>query len=107
MEFDFTTPGTPQRNGLVEQKFATAFNQVCAMLNGRKFSSFRQKGSLAKANSTAVILKNNLITPNRDLTPFQQFLEKEKRSILASVQKFGEICITMYRDNSHGPKLAN
>ncbi len=39
MFFEYTTPGTPQQNGRVEQKFATLYNRVRAMLNGGKFTS--------------------------------------------------------------------
>ena len=45
--------------------------------------------------------KNNLLTPNRAL------FGKGKRSIMFSMQKFGEMCITTYRDNTHWVKLAN
>ena len=38
--FKYTVPGMPQQNGYVEQKIATHFNWVCAMLNGGKFNAF-------------------------------------------------------------------
>ena len=31
IEFEYTSPGTPQQNGCVEQKLATLFNHVCAI----------------------------------------------------------------------------
>ena len=40
MDFEYTTPCAPQQNVLVEPKFVILFNQVCIMLNSRKFSSF-------------------------------------------------------------------
>ena len=33
--------------------------------------------------------------------------EKGKRSIITTMQKFGEMCIATYKDNSHQAKLAN
>ena len=48
-----------------------------------------------------------MITPLRDLSLFQQLFGKGKRSILTSVQRFGEICMMTYHDNSHQTKLAN
>ena len=45
--------------------------------------------------------------PNRNLGTFHQFFGKEKRSILSLMQKFGEMCISTYRDNTHWAKLAN
>ena len=42
-----------------------------------------------------------------DLCLFQQFFGKGKRSIMSSVQTFGEMNITTYKDNSHQAKFAN
>ena len=83
MEFKYTAPGIPQQAGLVEWKVATLFNRVCAMLNGRKFPLFLRKSIQAKAYNTATLLENNLVTPNRDSSPFQQLSGKGKRSILS------------------------
>ena len=40
-------------------------------------------------------------------SPFQQFFGKGKKSVLALMQKFGEMCITTFKDNTHWAKLAN
>ena len=93
-----------QQNGHIKRKFATLFNQACAMLNCRKFNTYLSNGLLAKAANTTMLLKNNLLTPNRNLSPFQKFFGKGKRSILSS---FGELYIATYRDNTHWAKLAN
>ena len=77
------------------------------MLNGGKFSTYLQIGLWAEAANTATILENHLITPNRTLSLFQQFFGKGKSNVLASMQKFGEMCITTYKDNTHQAKLAN
>ena len=61
----------------------------------------------AKATNTALLLKNNSITPNRTLSPFQQFFGKRKRIILSLIQKFDEMCSTTYKENIHRAKLAN
>ena len=61
---------------------------------------------MAKAANTTMLFKNNLITPNRNLSPFQQFSRKGKRIIVSLMQKFGEMCITNYRDDTHWTKLA-
>ena len=37
IEFEFTAPGTPQQNGVVECKFATLFGRARAMLNKAGF----------------------------------------------------------------------
>ena len=107
INFEYTAPGTPQQNGCIERKFATLFNRVCAMLNGGKFTTYLQSGLWAEATNTAMLLENNMITPNRTLSPFQQFFGRGKKNDLTSMQKIGEMCITTYKDNSHGAKFAN
>ena len=77
------------------------------MLNGGKFTQYLCSGLLAEAANTATFLKNHLTTPNRSLNPFQQFFGKGKSHVLKSMQKFGEICIVSFKDNTHQAKLAN
>ena len=54
-----------------------------------------------------MLLENNLITPNSTLSPFQRFFGKGKKNDLTLMQKFDEMCIATYKDNSHQAKLAN
>ena len=77
------------------------------MLNGGKFNAYLLNGLWAEAANTATTLKNNLITPNRTLSPFQQFFEKGKKNVLTAMQKFGEMCIATFKDNTHRAKFAN
>ena len=77
------------------------------MLNGGKFTAYLQIGLWAEASNTAMILKNNLITPTRTLSSFQQFFGKGKQNILASMQKFGEMCIATFKNKTHRAKFAN
>ena len=93
INFKYTAPGIPQQNGHIKHKFATLFNWVHVMLNGSKFTAYLQSGLWADAANTAALLKNNLITTNRTLSPFQQFFGKGKKTVLTSIQKFGEMCI--------------
>ena len=62
------------------------------MLKDRKFNAFLQNALRAEAANTAMLLKNNLLTPNRTLSPFNNFLERE---------------VTTQQDNSHCAELAN
>ena len=77
------------------------------MLNGGKFTTYLWSHLCAEAVNTAMLLKNNFITQNRTLSPFEQFFGKGKKHVLTSMQKFGEMCITTYKDNTHWAKLAN
>ena len=63
------------------------------MLNSDKFTAYLWSGLGAEAANTATFHENNLVTPNRTLSPFQQFFGKGKKNVLASMQKFGESTI--------------
>ena len=106
MEFEFTTPSTPQQYSHIEGKFDTLFNLVHVMLNDRKFTAFLRNDLWDEATNTVTLRKNNII-PNIAISTFQQFFLKGKRIILSTVQKLCEMCITTYRDNTHWTKLAN
>ena len=72
MDFEYTAPGMPQQNGHVEQKFATLINQVHTI-----------PGLWTNAANTTMLLKNNLLTPNRTLAHFNNFWDgKEKHHFL-------------------------
>ena len=60
------------------------------MLNGGKFTAYLQSSLWAEAANTATLLENNLVTPNRTLSPFQQFFGKGKKTVLASMQNLVE-----------------
>jgi len=53
VQFEYTSPGTPQQNGRVERKFATLYGRVRAMLNGAKLTSVLRKGLWTECASTA------------------------------------------------------
>ena len=107
VDFKCTALGMLQQKGHIKRKFAILFNQFHAMLNGGKFNAYLWNGLWAKASNTAMLLENNLLTPTRNLSSFQQFFGEEKRIILSLMQKFCEMCITTYSDNTHWAKLDN
>ena len=107
VDFEYTAPGTPQQNVCIERKFATLFNQVCVMLSSSKFNAYLCNSLWTKAVNTTMLLENNLSTLNRILSPFQHFFGKRRKRIPSWMQKFGEMCITTYRNNTHQAKLVN
>ena len=76
------------------------------MLNAGKFTAYLWSGLWAEVANTSMLLQNNLIIPNMTLSPFQQYLGRGK-NVLALMQKFGEMCIATFKDNTHWAKLAN
>ena len=79
IQFKYTMPGISQQNVQVEQKFATLLKGTCAMLNGRNFSSFLRNKLWTEAASTTNLLENKLLTPTRDLSPFQHHLGRKEK----------------------------
>ena len=73
-------PRYNQQNGCVQLKFATLLNRVYPMLKHGKFSAFLRNGLWVEANNIATLLENDLITPNGDLSPFQQFFGREREA---------------------------
>ena len=69
-DFEYTATGMPQQNGCIKRKFATLFNWVHAMLNVGKFNAYLQNGLCAKATNTAMLLKSNPLTLNKNLSSF-------------------------------------
>ena len=78
VNFKYTAPSIPQWNGCIEWKFATLFNRVHTMLNSGNFTAYLKNGLWAKAAYTNMLLENNIVTSNRNLSQFQQFLGREK-----------------------------
>ena len=76
VDFEYSVPSMPQQNGYAKRKFATLFN----LLNGGQFNAFLSNGLWAKAANTATLLKNSLLTLNRTLSLFQQFLGRKREA---------------------------
>ena len=79
--FEYAAPGTCQTEWSSQTEVCYLFQMGTCNAQGQKFFSL-QSGLRAKATNTAMILKNNHITPNRALSPFQQFFGKGKISLL-------------------------
>ena len=75
------------------------------MLNCGTFPHFLRNGLWAEAANTAKLVKNNLNTKSRDLSPFKHVFGKEKRSMSNTLYKFGEMCIITHSDNLQYAKL--
>ena len=79
VDFEYTALGMQQQNSHVKQKFATLFNWVCTLVSGGKFNAYLWNSLWAEAANSAILLKNNLSTPKKTLSPFQHFLRKERK----------------------------
>jgi hypothetical protein len=66
LTFEFTGPGSPQYNGVVERKFATLYyGRVRSMLNAAQLSAEHRSGLWAEAAQTATDIENSLVSVNQ------------------------------------------
>jgi hypothetical protein len=99
IQFEFTTPDTPEYNGKVERKFATLYGRVRAMLNSARLTKRLREGLWAEAASTAQQLENALVTDKRDQPSYNQFFKKEYPGF-RNRHPFGELAIVNYGDEN-------
>jgi hypothetical protein len=59
--FEYTAPGTPQQNGVVERAFPTLLGRGKAMMNIAGFTKIRREELWCEAATTATKLSNILI----------------------------------------------
>jgi transposase InsO family protein len=61
IRFEYTAPGTPQQNGVVERAFATLIARGRAMMNHAGFTMKKRKSLWCEAANTATAIDNLLV----------------------------------------------
>jgi hypothetical protein len=100
--FEYTAPGTPQQNGLVERAFATLTGRVRAMMNQAGIPINIRERLWAEAAGTATKLESILVH-DAD-TSYKKFFGTDppyKRHL----RVFGEIAVTSIPDRKLRPKV--
>ncbi|CAJ1937323.1 unnamed protein product [Cylindrotheca closterium] len=92
LTFEFTAPNTPQQNGRVERKFATAFGQVCAMMNTARMTETMRGNLWAEAADTATKLDTALVYQRGEQSSHQTFWKQEAR-FARHLRTFGEMAV--------------
>jgi hypothetical protein len=87
--FEYTGPGTPQYNGVVERKFATLYSSVRTMLHAAKVTKELCQGLWAECAKTATDIENMVATPNK-LKPALNMFYGIQEPKLKIMRKFGE-----------------
>ena len=77
IEFEFTAPGTPQQNGVVERAFPTLLGRGRAMMNVVGFTKEKREQLWCEAASTATRLDNILVNVKGEETPHKKFFKTE------------------------------
>ena len=71
--FEYTAPGTPQQNGVVERAFVTVMGRARAMMNHAGFTMAKKQQLWCEAAQTATMLDNILVQESAKSPPFTQF----------------------------------
>ena len=72
-EFEYTSPGTPQQNGVVEREFATLYGRTKAMLNWSKVDKSLRMKLWAECAHTATKLGNLLVNKESEKCAHEMF----------------------------------
>ena len=79
MIFEFTAPGTPQQNSVVERKIPTLVGRARAMLIEAGINSKEKGESWCEVISIATKLDNLIVRPDRTKQPYTLFYNKDAK----------------------------
>ena len=72
--FEYTAPGTPQQNGVVEGAFVIVMGRARAMMNHAGFTMTKRQQLWCESPQTATLLDNILVQDSAKHPPFTQYL---------------------------------
>ena len=73
---EFTSPGTPQQNGVVERGFATIYSRMRLMVEYAVIHENLKTGLCPKCAATATKLENIMINPHKERFTHEKFYVK-------------------------------
>ena len=99
--FEYTAPGTPQQNGVVERAFVTVMGRARAMMNHAGFTMAKRQQLWCEAVQTATLLDNILVQDSAKSPPFTQVFGVDAK-YAKHLKGFGEMCVVADTDNKVG-----
>ena len=90
--FEYTAPGTPQQNGVVERAFVTLMARARAMMNFAGFTVKKRELLWCEAAQTVTHLDNILVQQEGKPPPFSWFY-KEDAKYAQHLRTFGEMAV--------------
>ena len=91
---EYSVPGTPQQNGVVERAFATLYGRVRAMLTYAKMKGEIRHKLWAECANTAKHLDGILILPNEKQSSYQK-KHTINTTYINNLRVFGEVGIIL------------
>ena len=101
MIFEFTAPGTPQQNSVVERKIPTLMGRSRAMMIEAGFSQQDRRKMWCEVISTATKLDNIMVRKERTKPPYTLFYSEEPE-YKKYLRSFGEMAVIAI---SYGKKM--
>ena len=95
--FEFTAPGTPQQNSVVERKIPTLMGRSQAMMLTAGFSQQDKRKFWCEVISTATELDNIMVRKERTKPPYTLFYNDEPK-YKKYLRSFGEMAVIAIRD---------
>ena len=95
--FEFTAPGTPQQNSVVERKIPTLMGRSRAMMIEAVFSQQDKRKFWCEVISTATKLDNIMVRKERTKPPYTLFYKKEPK-YKNYLRSFGEMAVIAISD---------
>ena len=95
--FEFTAPGTPQQNSVVERKIPTLMGRSTAMMLAAGFSQQDKRKFGGEVISTGTKLDNMMVRRERTKPPFTLFYNDEPK-YMKLLRLFGEMAVIAISD---------
>ena len=101
IKFEYTAPGTPQQNGVVERVFVTLISRGRAMMNYAGFTVKKRQEMWCEAAKTATML-DNVMVQEKDGKPSHTKFYGEDPKYAKYLRTFDEIGVTAISSNKVG-----
>ena len=101
INFEYTAPGTPQQNGVVERAFVTVMGRARAMMNLAGFTMAKRQQLWCEASQTTTLLDNILVQNSAKSPPFTQSFGVDAK-YAKHLRVFGDMCVVADKDNKVG-----
>ena len=95
--FEYTAPGTPQQNGVVERASVTVMGRARAMMNHAGFTMAKRQQLWCEAAQTATMLDNILVQESAKRTPFYSMFWSRCKVCQAFESFWRNVCCGRYR----------
>jgi hypothetical protein len=106
IRFEYTAPGTPKQNGVVERAFPTLLGRVRSMMNQAGFTKEMRANMWAECARTATMLENSMPDCVGEQPPIVKFTGDQYNWVY-SLRTFGEMAVLLDNATANQDKLTD